>query len=228
MAFSSSQSQARMPLSAEEMRAISLEISRGFAPRRFRAGVARLTSTGFSPQELLSISQQINREFAPRQEIVVAKVESAKLVALPVDPEHLHVYWQLDDAAQTSTPLVEPLADTQPLTLRVYSHPAPAEAVSSPAEPVKTWFDVPVAAERSQQQITLPSGNACIAGIYQVAIGRLTAAQEFSPLAYSQAAATAPQVSPMTERLSPAMAQFIIPSSQASSALAVTASGQQN
>jgi hypothetical protein len=114
------------------------------------------------------------------------------------------------------------------LTLRVYSHPAAAEAVLPPAEPVKTWFDVPVAAESSQQQITLPSGNACIAGIYQVAIGRLNAAQEFSPLAYSQAAAVAPQAAPMMERLSPTMAQFIIPPSQASSALAVTASGQQN
>jgi len=227
MAFSSSPSQVRMPLSAEEMRAISLEISRGFAPRRFRAGAARLTSFGFSPQELLSISQQINREFAPRQQLTAAKVESAKLVALPVDPEHIHVYWHLDDVAQASTSPAEP-PDAQPLTLRVYSRPAPAEAVSSPQDSAKTWFDVPVAAERSQQQITLPSGDNCIAGIYQVAIGRLNAQQEFSPFAYSQATAVAPQVSPMTERLSPTMAQFIIPPSQASSALAVTASGQQN
>ncbi|NOV28255.1 DUF4912 domain-containing protein [Methylomonas sp. ZR1] len=228
MAFSSSPSQVRMPLSAEEMRAISLEISRGFAPRRFRAGAARLTSTGFSPQELLSISQQINREFAPPLQRAAAQVESAKLVALPVDPEHIHVYWQLDEADQASVPLAEPPADAQPLTLRVYSHPASPKAVSLPAESAKTWFDVPVAAERSQQQITLPSGDTCIAGIYQVAIGRLSAQQEFNPLAYSQAAAVAPQVSPMTERLSPAMAQFIMLPSQASSALAVTASGQQN
>jgi hypothetical protein len=229
MAFSSSQSQARIPLSAEEMRAISLEISRGFAPRRFRAGAARQASTGFSPQELLSISQQISREFAPRTKVAVS-VATAKLVALPIDPEHLHVYWQLDEAqpppVSAPSSVVEPVENPQPLTLRVYSQPEPNEAVSAPAETIRTWFDVPVAAERSQQQITLPGGHACMAGIYQVAIGRLNQQQEFKALAYSNTAETAPQISAVTERLSPTMAQFIIPPSQASSALVVTASGQ--
>jgi hypothetical protein len=228
MAFSSSQSQARAPLSAEEMRAISLEINRGFAPRRFRAGAARMMSTGFSPQELLSVSQQISREFAPRHDGQAVDLTSAKLVALPVDPEHLHVYWQLDHPAQSPSPVVESAADAQPLTLRVYSQPAPNAEVSSEAGSMNSWFDVQVTPERNQQQITVPSGSACIAGIYQVAIGRLSADQEFSAFAYSQTSAPAPQVSSMTERLSPAMAQFIIPPYQASSALAVTASGQQN
>ncbi|OAI00159.1 hypothetical protein A1353_19655 [Methylomonas methanica] len=209
------------------MRSISLEISRSFAPRRFKAGAARLSSTGFSPQELLGISQQISREFAPREHGAV-EAKNAKLVALPVDPEHLHVYWHLDDAAQTASAAVEQVAEALPLTLRVYTQMEAEHSVSAPSETVQTWFDVPVAAECSQQQITLPSGNACIAGIYQVAIGRLNAQQEFSALAYSTTTATAPQVSSITERLSPAMAQFIIPPSQASSALTVTASGQQN
>ncbi|AMK75995.1 hypothetical protein A1342_17040 [Methylomonas methanica] len=209
------------------MRAISLEISRGFAPRRFRTGAVRTASTGFSPQELLNISQQISREFAPRAK-AAAEVKDAKLVALPVDPEHLHVYWQLDEAVQAPAAVVEPIEDIPPLTLRVYSHTEPTEAVSTRTEPARTWFDVPVAAERSQQQITLPSGNACIAGIYQVAIGRLNEQQEFNALAYSNTTVAMPQNAPMTERLSPAMVQFIIPPSQASSALAVTASGQQN
>ncbi|MBD9357867.1 DUF4912 domain-containing protein [Methylomonas albis] len=227
MALSSSQSQVRAPLSAEEMRAISLEISRGFAPRRFRAGAARLTSTGFSPQELLSISQQISREFAPRAETAI-ELKRAKLVALPVDPEHLHVYWQLDEAPQVAVPIVEPVEEVQPLTLRVYSQSDPTEAATAPAEAIRTWFDVPVAAERSQQQIALPGDCVYMAGIYQVAIGRLNQQQEFNALAYSNTTAAAPQISPITERLSPAMAQFIILPSQASSALAVTASGQKS
>lgn len=227
MALPLSQSQARIPLSADEMRAISLEISRGFAPRRFRTGAVRTASTGFSPQELLNISQQISREFAPRTE-GADEIKRAKLVALPVDPEHLHVYWQLDEAQQVALAFVEPVEDVQPLTLRVYSQPDPTEAATAAADTIRTWFDVPVACERSQQQITLPSGSACMAGIYQVAIGRLNQQQEFNALAYSNTTTAAPQIPPITERLSPAMAQFIMLPSQASSALAVTASGQQN
>ncbi|WP_157199691.1 hypothetical protein, partial [Methylomonas koyamae] len=69
------------------MRDISLEISRGFAPRRFRAG-GRAATSGFSPQELFNISQQISREFAPRADARAPGAPS--LVLLPVDPRRLH------------------------------------------------------------------------------------------------------------------------------------------
>ena len=222
MALSPSQPQARIQLSAEEMRAISLEISRGFAPRRFKAGSVRKARPGFSPQELLSVSQQISREFAPRAE----NNRPAKLVALPVDPEHLHVYWQLDEVAPQSAPGVaaEPVETPQPLILRVFSD----AACNAPAQPKSgpVWFDVPVDGNRNQQQITLPSGDVCMAGQYRVAIGRLNQQQAFTALVSSNTASTPPQASVAKESLSPVMVQFIMPPSQASSVLAVNPSGQ--
>lgn len=219
MALSPSQSQARIQLSAEEMRAISLEISRGFAPRRFRTGNVRMATPGFSPQELLSVSEQISREFAPR----VDSRHPAELVALPVDPKHLHVYWQLDE--QTPAPPVgaESTDNAGPLTLRVFSQARAPNPPTAPAPPA--WFDVAVDDHRNRQRITLPSGEA---GMYRVAIGRLNERQEFTALACSNTADTPPQPSLANESLSPAMAQFITQRSQASSALAVNASGQQN
>lgn len=214
-----------MQVTAEDMLVISQEISRSFAPRRFRPSVVKSSTAGFSPQELLSISQQISREFAPR----VETNRAAKLVALPVDPEHLHVYWQLDESLKPRETLDMPSSEkAQPLTLRVFSHVEPTGLAIEQMEVKPTWFDVAVdRSTQNQQDITLPPGAACMAGIYQVAIGRLDALQGFSALAYSNTAATAPQISPAKERLSPSMAQFIIPPSQASSALVANASGQQ-
>lgn len=225
MAFSSSQSQTCATMSAEELRAISVAISRDYASRRFKAGAVHLTSPAFSPQELLGISQQISREFAPR---AFDSWGLSKVTVLPVDPKHLHVYWQLEDALPGAAPPVEQLAAGQALTLRVYTQAEPHAAAAARAEPSQDWFDVPVTAARNQLQITLPDAGACLAGMCQVAIGRLTENREFDALAHSNTTAVAPQISPVTERLSPMMAQFIIPPSQASSALSVTASGQQH
>lgn len=259
MAPSQSQSQARMQLSAEEMRDISLEISRDFAPRRFRPGVGRIAMPVFSPQELLGISQQIRREFAPRTDEVrprssfarplnavspepvqglalsgsdnlspnlePVKVGAGLIVALPVDPLHLHVYWQLDEHASAPTVVADSADYPAPLTLRVFCQ---ADAAADTGDSVSAWFDVPVDGERSQQQITLPAGHEGKAGGYQVAIGLLNERQHFTALAYSNTATTAPQSIAVSERLSPAMAQFIILPSQASSTLAANACRQQN
>jgi len=260
MAPSQSQSQARMQLSAEEMRDISLEISRDFAPRRFRAGVGRIATPVFSPQELLGISQQISREFAPRADAVrpgsllakplnTVRPESVEglalsgadklspnaepvrlgtglIVALPVDPLHLHVYWQLDEQASTPSIPADSVDYASPLTLRVFCQAEPVAADTRNSAP--TWFDVPVDGESSQQQIVLPASHEGTAGGYQVAIGRLDERQQFTALAYSNTAVTAPQPIAVSERLSPAMAQFIILPSQASSTLAANACRQQN
>lgn len=236
MASSQLQSQARIPLSAQELRDISLDISREFAPRRFRVGAFKAASTGFSPQELLSISQQISREFAPR---AAASRGAAKLVALPIDPEHLHVYWQLDEQPKLPPPTAAaPTDNDQPLTLRVFSQAPASVPVESAPEPTTapapawastpTWFDVSADPNRSQQQITLPDGAACMAGIYQVAIGRLNEHQEFKALAYSSSAASPRHIPAIEERLSPTMAAFIMLPPQASSMLAANTSGQHN
>lgn len=249
-----------MQLSAEEMRDISLEISRDFAPRRFRAGVGRIATPVFSPQELLGISQQISREFAPRadaprpasllvrplnavlpepvEEPVLSesdklspnaepvRIGGGLIVALPVDPLHLHVYWQLDQPASAPTVAADSVDYASPLTLRVFCQAEPVAADTQDSAP--TWFDVPVDGECSQQQIVLPASDQGTAGGYQVAIGRLDERQQFTALAYSNTAATAPQPIAVSERLSPAMAQFIMLPSQASSTLAANAFGQQN
>lgn len=227
--------QARMQISAQELRDISLQISRDFAPRRFRAATARKVAASFSPRELLAISQQISREYAPRNE---ANRGAAKLVALPVDPGHLHVYWQLDAPPATATEMTADQATdpTQPLILRVFTEmpatvkPEPAQQSVAPAplRSTPSWFDVPVNTDRNQQQIALPSPTACIGGLYQVAIGRLNEHQEFRALAISNHA-TAPQTAPANnQRLPPTIAAFIMgptPASSASSAPNVNASG---
>lgn len=211
MASSRSTSQSRLQLSAEEMRDISLEISRGFAPRRFRGG-GRAATSGFSPQELFNISQQISREFAPRADVRAPGAPS--LVLLPVDPRRLHAYWQLPELPRMA-PLdeqAEPIAAVEPeLTLRIYRQPEMAGDAKDQAESRTAWFDLPVSGQSSQQQIALPEQLPTAAGYYQAAIGHLDQYREFIALAYSNPAAVAEAVGSAAEWLPPAICQFVVP-----------------
>lgn len=97
MAFSLSPSPNRAGLSALELRDISRTISRKFAPQYIRRQPAPARNALFSVQELLAVSEEISREYAPR-----AADDRAKLVLLPIDPQHVHVYWQLPHLPELS------------------------------------------------------------------------------------------------------------------------------
>lgn len=210
MASSRSTSESRLQLSAEEMRDISLEISRGFAPRRFRAG-GRAATSGFSPQELFNISQQISREFAPRADARAPGAPS--LVLLPVDPRRLHAYWQLPEPplVPADEPTESPAAAEPALTLRIYRQAEAADSGKDQAETRPAWFDLPVSGQSSQQRIALPEQLATAAGYYQAAIGHLDQYKEFTALAYSNPAAVAEVADAAGEWLPPAIAQFVMP-----------------
>ncbi|MDT4329903.1 hypothetical protein ACQE3E_04130 [Methylomonas sp. MED-D] len=205
MAFSQSPTPSRAPLSAEELREISLSISRQFAPRRYESGVRRAPTGGFSPSELLEISQQISREYAPR-----ARGSQASLLLLPIDPRHLHAFWQLDAPPPATLPN-QP--ESSPLTLRIFRQaPATNPAADSPAPPASApvWFDVPVAADASRQRIVLPEYLGGAAAHYRAVLGRLTGDRQFSPLAISNDAATA-ALPDGNHDLTPSVAQFMLP-----------------
>lgn len=205
MAFSQSHSPARAPLSAEELREISLSISRQFAPRRYDSGVRRAPTGGFSPSELLEISQQISREYAPR-----ARGSQASLLLLPIDPRHLHAFWQLDAPPAVSLP---DRPEPNPLTLRIFrqapeTNPVAGLPVAPASAPI--WFDVTVAADASRQRITLPDHLGGGAAHYRAVLGRLSEDRQFSPLAVSNDAATA-ALPEGTDDLTPSLAQFMLP-----------------
>lgn len=217
MASSRSTSQSRLQLSAEEMRDISLEISRTFAPRRFRAG-GRAATSGFSPQELFGISQQISREFAPRADMRAPGAPS--LVLLPVDPRRLHAYWQLPEPARQARTDAQPqlpATSETGLTLRIYRQPEAKADLPEQTENRPEWFDLPVSGQSSQQQIALPEPLSNSAGYYQAAIGHLDQYKEFTALAYSNPAAVAETASAATW-LAPVIAQFVLPVSAGSPA----------
>ncbi len=218
MASSRSTSQSRLQLTAEEMRDISLDISRTFAPRRFRAG-GRAATSGFSPQELFGISQQISREFAPRADMRAPGVPS--LVLLPVDPRRLHAYWQLPELSRQARPDVQaqsPAAIESELTLRIYRQPEATASLPEQADNRPEWFDLPVSGPSSQQQIALPEPLTSSAGYYRAAIGHLDQYKEFIALAYSNPAAVAETASSAATWLAPVIAQFVLPVSAGSSA----------
>lgn len=195
MVFPPSHSKARILLEAEEIRDISLKINREFAPRRFKPTRHAYATASFAPQELCNISQQISREFAPR--IISPVVEKpAELLLLPVDPRHLHVSWQAETPqpqAITNTPsaaaAIQP-EPSDPLTLRVFSHPQTTVDANIIDEAPNLWFDVSIAADCFQQQITLPPAADNQPCQYQVALGSLDANQHFIPRCYSNTATT--------------------------------------
>lgn len=63
-----------------------------------------------SRQELLEVSKNINLYYAPK---ILSNTQ--KLVLLPIDPEHCHVYWSLEGAFSHRR-------EGQDLHLRVFSH----------------------------------------------------------------------------------------------------------
>jgi hypothetical protein len=142
----------------QELLEVSQAISRQFAPVFNSKMTPVIATTKLAAKELLEISAEISREYKP-----VAATQSAKLVLLPVDPDHVHAYWQ--DAKVVMAVKLINTAALQP-TLRLYASPAPEEAPDTTV----SWHDIAILDGQSQQTIALP--KSAHNTVYSAAIGQ--------------------------------------------------------
>lgn len=140
---------------------ISQEISQNFTPCFSHPIPGLLVKSGLTSAELLVIGEEIRRDFAPK-----VSVNSPELMLLPVDPEHLYAYWNLEENSRP--------ASDHALTLRVYSQPEPQAAIH--------WFDVAIDRLKTSQQISLPNFEETT---YSAAIGKYYSTDEFIAFAHS-------------------------------------------
>jgi len=89
----------RLVLTAEAIVEISQAVSRDFAPRMQRSQQA------VSAQMLRDVSQSILCQYRP----VAQRVNHAEpvCVVMPVDAEHVHVYWRLPEAVADKMPVIK-------------------------------------------------------------------------------------------------------------------------
>jgi hypothetical protein len=159
--------------SPQELLDVSQAINRQFAPV-FNSKMAPATATvKLAAKELLEISAEISREYKP-----VAATQTAKLVLLPVDPEHVHVYWQ---GFNHTAAIPENTVAVQPI-LRLYVAPTPAH------DTTVSWHDVAILDEQSQQTIALPKSAPNT--VYSAAIGETCPDGSFVALVQSNSVDT--------------------------------------
>lgn len=150
----------------DEMLAISTEISKRFAPKKPTPpppAAGDQIIQGFSRNELLTIGEDVSRRYAPK-----AASTQSELLLLPVDPQHLYAFWETGAAAQ---------APEQPLTLRIYWQPDPAQKTQRS----HIWFDVPADAGAHRKQVRLPVDDT----YYTAALGHLRPDRSMEVLAQS-------------------------------------------
>ncbi len=109
----SSENNVNTQLSRKEMLAISSEIAVCFSP-----DIAHVKSNiepvfELSREELLEVSQKISLYYAPTR-----LSTSQKLVILPIDPQHLYVYW---DLGENQAPAFSQQLANNELSLSVFS-----------------------------------------------------------------------------------------------------------
>lgn len=138
MEYSPSINQPSEQLSPEELLAISLEINQDFAPLLRPETRPEITEETLTTQELLGISQIISTGFAPS-----IKNTKPEVVLMPIDPEHVHAYWNLPES--------EPLQKAE-LTLSL--HPL---TDTHPNDPKYAWLDFFINKRQDQQTLTLPN-----------------------------------------------------------------------
>lgn len=176
MALSQSRHNSRIKLAQTELRSISDQLSRDYAPSISDSAAARKSSIRFSPQELLAISEEISREFAVRP---APRTDRSEIVLLPVDPQHLHAYWHLDEQHVNDPGLLD-----TPLTLRVYAMPDGQDIGNY----TPTWFDTVIDPPRSHHKVAVP--DAMMGNCYAAAIGHRqdADAEHFATFARSKTA----------------------------------------
>lgn len=231
MAFSQLALRTRIDFSPRELLVISQTISREFAPRFVKDGagvpVGVVSNTvAFSARELLAISEEISREFAPRP---IGNL--ANLVLMPIDPRHLHAYWQLGAPSDNSaivTPAIEQKQVIEGnLTLRIY-RPVEAHPDAGTRSQSEPWFDVEVSPKQNRRVIELPIEAVLAGSRFCAAIGVRRGEDEFAALAYSNVAnVPGPLVIRDNVDLPGSMVQFILPNLNASSSLVKAAPKQE-
>ena len=158
-------------LSPEEMLEISQEINQEFAPDFSIKRPEPASQHALSPKEMLAISEEIRQDFAPK-----ASNNPQEVVLLPVDPDHIYVYWNLGDG-QPNTALKMDYGNQ--LTLRIF----PESGKSGDLTLTKPWFDVAIAGSQAQQRVPIPTWAHETA--YRATIGKRDPYSHFAPLATS-------------------------------------------
>ncbi len=155
----------------KELFDIGEEISRDFTPCFSSRTPELVEKIKFTPKELLDIGEEIGRDYAPQK-----SYQSPELMLLPVDPGHLHAYWNLDRKPKIATPYNDA---PHKLTLRIYAQSEKKKALADTA----TWFDVAIDSSATHKQVSLPgpTGNS----VYSAAIGQYGADDDFIVFAQS-------------------------------------------
>ena len=120
---------------------------------------------------MFEISEEIRQDFAPK-----ASNNPQEVVLLPVDPDHIYVYWNLGDDQPNTAQKIE---YGNPLTLRIY----PESDKNADITITKPWFDVAIAGSQAQQRVPIPSWAHETA--YRATIGKRDPDNNLVPLATS-------------------------------------------
>ena len=171
MALSYSGYNSQIKLSPEEMLEISQEIHHEFAPEISVEKPEPVSQHALSPKEMLAISEEIRQDFAPK-----ASNNPQEVVLLPVDPDHIYVYWNLGDDQPNTAQKIE---YGNPLALRIY----PESGENADITITKPWFDVAVTGSQAQQRVPIPSWAHETA--YRATIGKRDTDSHLAPLATS-------------------------------------------
>lgn len=174
MTFSQSRSNPQIKLSPEEMLEISQEIKREFAPSFSIKKQEPASQHKLSRKEMFAISEEISHDFSPKP-----SNNTQKLVILPVDPNHLHVYWNLGDNQMNS---VQKNDSGNQLTLRIYLEPGP----NTDSAETKSYFDVAIESTQAQQKVFLPMRTDETA--FHASIGKCYSDNSLAPIACSNTA----------------------------------------
>jgi len=157
--------------SGDELKAMTAAISRDFAPVfAIKQTPARAR---FSASELLEISDWISRVYRPKL------TKTPEFMLLPIDPEHVYVYWNLEGAKPVLANINDP---RHQLVLRIFSQ-ASADAVME--APEARWFDIEIKQPIQQQKIALPITVRGDEAIYSAAMGLRYPDQRFAPFSES-------------------------------------------
>ncbi|MGZ5614903.1 MAG: DUF4912 domain-containing protein, partial [Methylobacter sp.] len=171
MTFLHSGHNSKINLSAKDMLEISREISRNFSPC-FSSGMPQLVEKiRLSSKELFDIGQEIGRDYAPKVSQTIPEV-----TLLPVDPGHLHAYWNLGNDREVPASGNE---SKEQLTLRIYAQADEGKA----ADQTPSWFDIAIDDSATRQQVTLP--NPVDETVYSAVIGKQSEDHGFIVFAHS-------------------------------------------
>lgn len=172
----SSENKFHNQFSNKELLAISKEISLLFSPYILKSVLSSNNTLEMSPQELLEVSQNISLYYSPK-----ISSQSKKLVILPIDPQHIFVYWDLVDNQDAA--LSQKLLNNE-IKLRIYSQLDEMDK----EEPI---IEIPIHAVQAQQRIELPMMDNKT--VFSAIVGQSTQEIDFVPFLTAKATHTTTQ-----------------------------------